>query len=365
MSFVFVVDQDRKPLDPVHPGRARFLLHAGHAAVLRRYPFTIILKESMPDAAPQPLRVKLDPGSKMTGVAVVDDTSGQVVWAAEIAHRGDQVKANLETRRAHRHSRRQRHTRYRPARFANRTRPPGWLPPSLRSRIENVVTWVARLMQWCPIGAISMELVTFDTHLMQNAEISGVEYQQGTLKGYEIREYLLGKWHHTCAYCGAMLVPLEVEHIVPKARHGSDRVSNLVMACEPCNQRKNTQTAEELGFPHIQAQAKQPLRDVAAVNTTRWALYERLQVTGLPVETGTGGRTKWNRTKRELPKTRTGGPPSGGRHFPPMCQRRGIHAAMCDERFGILLIRGLALAHPRRTPMPACIGSLQEKTHAH
>jgi hypothetical protein len=34
MSYVFVVDQQRQPQDPVHPGRARFLLTAGHAAVL-------------------------------------------------------------------------------------------------------------------------------------------------------------------------------------------------------------------------------------------------------------------------------------------------------------------------------------------
>jgi hypothetical protein len=33
-------------------------------------------------------------------------------------------------------------------------------------------------------------------------------------------------------------------------------------------------------------------------------LYERLKVTELPVEIGTGGRTKWSRVRRELPKTR-------------------------------------------------------------
>src|SRR6185437_3133069 len=303
MSFVFVVDQDRKPLEPVHPGRARFLLSAGHAAVLRRYPFTIILKEVNPDAAPQPLRVKLDPGSKTTGVAVVNDDTGQVVWAAEITHRGQQVKASLDSRRAQRHGRRSRHTRYRQPRFDNRTRPAGWLPPSMESRLANTLTWVARLMKWCPIDAISMELVKFDTHLMQNAEISGVEYQQGELQGYEVREYLLEKWHRACAYCGAKDVPLQVEHIIPRKRQGSDRISNLTLACESCNQRKGTQTAAEFGFPDIQAQAKQPLRDSAAVNTTRWALYDRLQGLGLHVEVGTGGRTKWNRTQRGLPKT--------------------------------------------------------------
>jgi 5-methylcytosine-specific restriction endonuclease McrA len=303
MSFVLVVDQERKPLDPVHPGRARLLLTSGRAAVLRRYPFTLILKTIVPDARPEPLRVKIDPGSKTTGIAVVHDATGQVVWAAELAHRGQQVTERLDQRRACRRSRRQRHTRYRPARFDNRRRHAGWLPPSLESRLANVRTWVERLRRWCPIGAISLELVKFDTQLMQNAEIRGVEYQQGTLAGYEVKEYLLEKWGRKCAYCGATNTPLEVEHIVPGSRHGSNRVSNLTLACKPCNQAKDDRTAEEFGYPQIQAQAQQPLRDAAAVNVTRWALYHRLSALGLPLETGTGGRTKWNRTRRGLPKT--------------------------------------------------------------
>ena len=148
-----------------------------------------------------------------------------------------------------------------------------------------------------------MELVRFDTQLMQHPEMSGVEYQYGELAGYEIREYLLEKWGRTCAYCKVTNVPLQIEHITPKARGGSDRVSNLTLACKPCNTRKGTRTAAEFGYPAVQAQAQQPLQDVAAVNATRWLLYERLRATGLPVETGSGGRTKWNRHERRLPKT--------------------------------------------------------------
>jgi 5-methylcytosine-specific restriction endonuclease McrA len=202
-----------------------------------------------------------------------------------------------------RRGRRQRHTRYRKPRFLNRRRRAGWLPPSLESRIANVTTWVARLRRLAPIDAISMELVRFDTQLMQNAEISGVAYQQGELAGYEVREYLLEKWHRQCAYCKAQNVPLQVEHIVPRVRGGSDRVSNLTLACEPCNRRKGTQTAAEFGFAHVQVQAKAPLKDVAAVNATRWRLYERLKASGLLIEVGTGGRTKYNRTRLGLPKT--------------------------------------------------------------
>ncbi len=155
MSYVLVVDQQRKPLDPIHPGRARYLLTAGHAAVLRRYPFVIILKESQPDKEPAPLRVKLDPGSKTTGIALAHDASAQVVWAAELSHRGQHVKERLEHRRVCRRSRRQRHTRYRKPRFLQRSRKEGWLPPSLESRIENVRAWVQRLQRWSPVRACS------------------------------------------------------------------------------------------------------------------------------------------------------------------------------------------------------------------
>lgn len=302
MSFVFVLDTNRQPQAPVHPAAARRLLADGKAAVFRRYPFTIILKPDVPFEEPAPLRLKLDPGSKATGIALVSDETGKVVWAAEIAHRGQQVRDALLTRRAIRRNRRSRHTRYRKARFENRRRRAGWLPPSLESRISNVETWVARLRRLAPISALSLELVRFDTQLMQDAEVSGVAYQQGTLAGYEVRGYLLEKWGRKCAYCGVSGVPLQVEHITPRTRGGSDRVSNLTLACEGCNTAKGTQTAAEFGHPDIQDAAKAPLKDAAAVNTTRWVVYERLVATGLPVEVGTGGRTKYNRTGRGLEK---------------------------------------------------------------
>ncbi|HST87395.1 MAG TPA: RNA-guided endonuclease IscB, partial [Ktedonobacterales bacterium] len=319
-------DTEQRPLDPVHPGHARRLLSRGRAAVWRRAPFTLILKCVVPNATPAPLRLKIDPGSRTTGLALVTDpgampdpsepiptdaeggiplpleTTGRVVWAGELIHRGDAVHEGLVTRTAVRRSRRQRHTRYRPSRCANRRRTEGWLPPSLESRLANVETWIRRLCQLANVVALAQELVRFDTQALVNPEISGVEYQQGTLAGYELREYLLEKWQRRCAYCHATGIPLQIEHIVPRTRHGSDRASNLTLACEPCNQKKGTLTAEEFGHPQVQAQAQLPLRDAAAVNASRWALFHRLRATGLPVETGTGGRTKWNRTRRGLPK---------------------------------------------------------------
>ena len=301
MQHVFVLTADRRPLDPCHPARVRKLLRQGRAAIYRRYPLTIILKDRAAESVTHAHRLKLDPGSKTTGLALVNE-QGRVVWAAELSHKGDLVAEWMKARYALRHSRRDRHTRYRPARFLNRRRPRGWLTPCMRSRVGNILTWVERLGRFCPITALSLELAKFDTQKMVQPEIAGVEYQQGELAGYEMREYLLEKWGRRCAYCGAEDIPLQIEHIRPRSRGGSSRVGNLALACEPCNRAKGNLTAEEFGHPEVQAKAQRPLKDAAAINTTRWALYRRLAATGLPLEVGTGGRTKYNRVRLGLPK---------------------------------------------------------------
>jgi 5-methylcytosine-specific restriction endonuclease McrA len=307
MSTVFVVDTMHRPLAPVHPGYARKLLSSGQAAVFRRYPFTIILHKEVPTPVTA-FRLKIDPGSKTTGLALLNDASGEVVFAAELQHRGHTIKKALDARRAVRRSRRQRKTRYRQPRFNNRRRRQGWLPPSLESRIANVLTWAQRLARFCPLAAISQEVVKFDLQKLDNPEIAGAQYQQGELFGYEVREYLLEKWGRQCAYCGAKDVPLQVEHMVCRAHGGTNRVSNLTLACEPCNTKKGTQDMKTFlakkpdVLKRILAQAKAPLKDASAVNTTRWALYERLKVLGLPIECGSGGFTKFNRVSRGLEK---------------------------------------------------------------
>jgi 5-methylcytosine-specific restriction endonuclease McrA len=300
--MVFVLDSKKEPLDPCHEARARELLRKGKAAVFRHYPFTIILRERVGGTVSSH-RLKLDPGSKATGLAVLQERTSRVVWAAELTHRGQDIRDALLARRASRHSRRQRKTRYRRVRFLNRRRSAGWLAPSLHHRVLTTLTWAKRIERLVPLTAISMELSRFDTQFMEDAAIAGAGYQQGTLAGYEVREYLLEKWGRRCAYCGATDVPLQVEHLVPQARGGSNRVSNLTLACEPCNQKKGNRTAAEFGFPHLMAQAKAPLRDAAAVNSVRWVLYHELRALGLPLEVGTGGRTKWNRLRLGMQKS--------------------------------------------------------------
>lgn len=318
---VLVLDKYKRPLMPCSEKRARLLLERGRARVHRMVPFTIrLVDRRIEDSVLQPMRVKIDPGSQTTGIALIRDKDdvdvdtgevrkvAHVVLLAELKHRGQAIRDALTQRSAFRRRRRSSNLRYRAPRFNNRVRKSGWLPPSLQHRVDTIMTWVNRLRRWVPVTAISQELVRFDTQALQNPEISGVGYQQGTLAGYEVREYLLEKWGRKCAYCGTEGVPLEIDHIFPRSRGGSNRVSNLVIACQNCNQAKGNMPVERFlakqpeRIRKILAQTKAPLRDAAAVNSTRWALFNALKATGLPVETGTGGRTKFNRTRLNIPK---------------------------------------------------------------
>lgn len=58
---------------------------------------------------------------------------------------------------------------------------------------------------------------------------------------------------NTCQYCGVKeskkTGKLEWEHVVPKSRGGKDSWKNVVLACRPCNQKKDNMTPEEAKMP--------------------------------------------------------------------------------------------------------------------
>lgn len=279
-------------------------------------PFTLILKRTVNSPSVEPLVLKIDPGSKVTGISLVQKNI--VIWGANLEHRGQQIKDSLESRRTSRRFRRSRKTRYRKPPlhywFRKGNKQPvakkkrqGWLPPSLMHRIQTIETWTNRLIRFCPIKEIWIESVKFDTQLMQNPEISGIQYQQGSLKGYQVREYLLEKWGRKCSYCGKTDVPLQIEHIQPLSKGGSNRVSNLCNSCSKCNQKKGNKDVEQFlknkpnVLKKIKQQQKVSLKDAAAVNSTRNKLIDVLS-DKLPVHTSDGATTKFNRISQAIDK---------------------------------------------------------------
>ena len=309
MSRVFVLGYDKQPLIPCRSARARILLNSGKTVVYQLQPCTIILTYSSGKET-QVTELKIDPSSRQTGLAIVlhGAIGNKVIWCATLAHRGHVVSQALTKRRSIRRSRRSRKLRYRAARFNNRRRKQGWLAPSLRSRVDNVYTWTKRLQRLAPITDLAIEDVKFNMQKILNPEISGVQYQQGTLAGYEVREYLLEKWQRTCIYCEAKNLPLQIEHLIPRSHGGSNRPSNLGLACRACNAKKGSQKLQDF-LAHYQVRLKSilqhtkvPLKDAAAVNSTRLAIIAKLQNCNLPILQASGGQTKFNRTSQGYPK---------------------------------------------------------------
>ena len=115
---VFVLDNQGKALMPCTERRARLLLARGRARVHRLVPMVIrIVDRHATFCAFQPLRLKLDPGSKTTGLALVRDaevvnhqtgevqTSAVVLNLMELIHRGRQISEALTARRQMRRGR--------------------------------------------------------------------------------------------------------------------------------------------------------------------------------------------------------------------------------------------------------------------
>lgn len=304
-NYIFVLDSRKRPLKPCTPKRARLLQQKGRAKAFRRYPFTLILTDQATTPDPY-LELRIDPGSRFTGFALVN-SKNEVIWAMELEHRAQQISESLTKRAGFRRSRRSRNSRYRKSRF-NRTKPSGWLAPSLMHRVQTVETWIKRICRYSTVATITIEKVKFDFQKLEKPDIQGVEYQQGTLAVYTLREALLEHWGRKCIYCDRENVALQIDHIKPKSQNGSNRFNNLTLACESCNQAKGNQPVEEFlaqkpeVLKKIQAHSKKSLSPAAAVNSTRSLIFERAERTGLLVQEGSGALAKLVRAKSNLPK---------------------------------------------------------------
>ena len=314
-NTVAVLDADGRPLMPTRPSRARRLMRDGRAEnTWVKGMFAIRMKDvdaGDPDVVVDGVEVNVDPGASATGIAVVSERDGtrHAHALVELRHRGNRVRNKLIRRRSFRRNRRGR-LRNRKPRFDNRTRPAGWLPPSLVSRLENTVTWANRMAAIFPVRLVRVEDAVFDTQLMADAEISGVQYQEGDLLGWQLRSYVFHRDGRVCVYCGRRDAErYELDHIVPRSLHGSDRVSNLAVSCHECNVRKgNVSVAEFLaGDPDRLAAIRRiqgkSLAGAAHLNVIVPELLRRLRALGPAVTTHDAYTTSWNRNRLGVPKT--------------------------------------------------------------
>ena len=232
-----VLDRQGKPLMPTtRLGKVYRLLKAQKAHIVSYEPFTIQLDYQPDTHVIQPMTLGVDSGAIHSGYSVANEH--REYYSAEVIARND-ISNRLSDRRMYRRHRRYRKTRYRQPRFNNRqNKKKGWLPPSLEQKVAVQVNEINHIHRYFPIETIIVETAEFDIQKIKNPDISGIEYQQGTLQGYNIRNYLLEKHGRKCFYCGKTVSGFEVEHMLPKSKGGSNRIDNLTLSCHDCNQKK-------------------------------------------------------------------------------------------------------------------------------
>ena len=247
-TTVPVLDRHGQPLAPARPSRVRRWLESGRATkVWVKGIFAVQLNDL--DAAPAitgNFAFNLDPG-ETSGITITRESDGgksrTIIGAYEHQHRNREIHHNLDDRRRYRRTRRGR-LRRRPARFKNRanSRTKGRLPPSVRALADDTEAIVQTMLGLYPINRIRVEYLRFDTQLMQNPDIQGIEYQRGTLKGWQISHYIFARDNWQCQYCdrtSAKARPLTLDHVIPESMGGPTVVGNLVTACQRCNTKKS------------------------------------------------------------------------------------------------------------------------------
>ena len=302
--MVFVIDKHKRPCNTISAAYARILLFSKQAVIYKRFPFTIRLRNDNAVLKDKSYTVKLDPGSRTTGVAITDDKES-VVMLAEIEHRGHIIKKSLDKRRVIRRSRRNRKTRYREARFLNRTRPQGWLAPSVKSRANNVINFIKKHKKLLNINRVMIEDVSFDiAQMSSDIKLWGNDYQQGSLYNKNLREFIFSKTKGRCSYCGAKAK--EIDHIVPRAKGGTDSTYNLAASCRSCNEKKSNLSLKEFGKlmnkDYSQLEPKKLPKDAAIVQSAR--NYMVKEITKIIPDTTTydAWMTKYNRNQLGLSK---------------------------------------------------------------
>lgn len=307
-----VLDQNGKPLMPTtRLGKVYRLLKTQKAHIVSYEPFTIQLDYEPDTHIIQPMTLGVDSGAIHSGYSVANEQ--REFYSAEVIAR-DNISYRISDRSMYRRNRRSRKTRYRKPRFNNRkNKKKGWLPPSLEQKVAVQLNEIDHLHRHFPIETIIVEVAEFDIQKIKNPNISGKEYQQGTLQGYNIRNYLLEKHGRKCFYCDKEVSNFEVEHMLPKAKGGSNRIDNLALSCHNCNQKKGTLTAEEFirqTLPVEKAakklkqlpKEKRLFKYMAHMNATRWTLYNAINDKYPNVKITYGYITKYNRIQAGLPK---------------------------------------------------------------
>lgn len=302
--LVYVLNVNGQPLMPTERcGKVRRLLKTGKAKVIKRCPFTIQLLYKTETEAVQLINLGVDAGSKTIGLSAT--TESKVLYEAEVTLRNDIVEL-LSTRRESRRTRRNHKTRYRKCRFLNRThsKHEGWVAPSVLQKIETHLIVIGKLHQILPISKVIVEVAAFDTQLLKAKDYGlsipeGEDYQNGDLKGWNTREYVLFRDGHKCRCCNGRSGDKVLQtHHLESRKTGGNAPSNLLTLCKTCHDKYHK---GKITLPDSCKRGNK-YNDAVFMGIMRWTLYNRLKAIYPNVCLTYGYITKNIRINAKMPK---------------------------------------------------------------
>jgi hypothetical protein len=292
---VYVLNHQSKAIMPCSPRKARLLLSAGKARVVKLTPFTI--QWTVPTRSyTQPVTLGVDSGYTHVGLSAVSEK--KELYAADVALRNDMVKLNSE-RRMYRRNRRNRKTWYRQPRFLNRKKTEGWLAPSIQHKLDSHLKLIGKIKELLPVSRTVIEVAAFDIQKIKNPEISGAGYQNGEQNGFwNVREYVLYRDGHTCQHCkGKSKDPVLNVHHLESRQTGGDRPENLITLCEKCHDKVS------LGELVLKVRPSKGFKAETFMTIVRWKIVAALREAGNVADHSYGYLTKSGRIALGLEKS--------------------------------------------------------------
>lgn len=292
---VCVINQHGRFLMPTIPAKAKKLLKRGRAKIVGREPFTVQLLYGTRGYT-QPITLGIDAGYKTVGYSVITEKEELVGGEMQLL---EDVSARITQRRQYRRTRRHR-LRHRAARFDNRRRADGWLPPSMQHKLDAHFKLVERLKSRLPISRTVVEVAKFDVQKIKNLDIQGEQYQQGEQLGYfNLTAYIRHRDRYECqnpeCQNKAKEKTLQVHHVGYWQSDRSNRPGNLITLCSRCHTPANHKPGKFLYGWKPQIKSFKP-------ETFMSIIYRRL-VENLECEQTFGYITKHQREELGLPKS--------------------------------------------------------------
>ena len=269
---VFVKNMRGESLMPCSQRKARLLLKEGKAKIIGYKPFTIQLLQATGETT-QEVHLGIDTGAKHIGIAATSDN--KVLAKGEIELRDD-IHDNMTNRATLRTTRRSRKTRYRKARYLNRKRKVGWLPPTVQSKLNATFKWIDKFSELLPNPILHIEVGKFDIQKMMNPNITNEGYQNGQCAGYyDVRYFVFARDNYTCQVCKKKNKILHTHHIIYKSKGGTDRADNLITVCSECHSSENHQKGGILYDWMIKHKKVKQYKDATFMNIVRKRTFEK------------------------------------------------------------------------------------------